>query len=814
MVVASAEAGSIEPAPIFGRAETVETLLRRIQDARDGRGGFVVLIGESGIGKSVLLRHAERLARGLGYAVVHGRALPSELPQPFALLGDVVRSAGESVPAALDDDEMAGRSILPMFLAPFETGESTAVASATTSTEGSREAAEANRLLSRLENPVERVQANRAALFAQLTDFLLQLAADRPLLVSLDDLAFADDSSLEFLQQFSAVVPGTRVVVVGSSLPLSNAPARVQTALERLVDAPETTRLALRPMAEPDVAAYVRWLLNGRDPGRDSVMRWFTQTEGNPLFIEHLVRASMGFGTATAPTDRASADFDEVLKGRIRALDESERRVLVYGAVLGKEFDFATLIRASGQEEERLSESLDRLVHGGILREKGGEVYEFVSEPARADVYAELTETRRRILHRKAAAALEDRPSSSAQTFELARQSYLGRDDSRAVEYNRRAADLSAAAFAFDSAIVHLERALESARRLIPRDPGVELRLLIELGGVLDEFGDLRRSEEVLLDAVARARSEPGREAELALALLGLARTRSDLSRYGSSRELATEAFQVMERLHNDRGLLVAHRVLGVDCWRLGDLDQAEAHHREAIRLAERVGSPTEHGHALIDLANTLVVRGQNRLTEAEDLYDRAASVFAQTHDHSARARVLMNRALLAHNAGRSDDAVRGMAEAISAAERSRSRIWIGYCHLNMAQFQAERKNVAEARRSLDRAVAQLAPLGDQLADQQATMARGMIAEVEGKFDDAAMAYADALALARELGLGPEISEMQLRLGGLAVAQGDAEAARRWFVGAKEAGILQLRNDLSGQLELLEKRLEGLESHG
>jgi hypothetical protein len=93
-------------------------------------------------------------------------------------------------------------------------------------------------------------------------------------------------------------------------------------------------------------------------------------------------------------------------------------------------------------------------------------------------------------------------------------------------------------------------------------------------------------------------------------------------------------------------------------------------------------------------------------------------------------------------------------------------------------------------------------------------MARGMIAEVEGKFDDAAMAYADALALARELGLGPEISEMQLRLGGLAVAQGDAEAARRWFVGAKEAGILQLRNDLSGQLELLEKRLEGLESHG
>jgi tetratricopeptide (TPR) repeat protein len=437
-------------------------------------------------------------------------------------------------------------------------------------------------------------------------------------------------------------------------------------------------------------------------------------------------------------------------------------------------------------------------------------VYEFVSERARADVYADLTETRRRILHRKAAMALEDRTSTPSAIFELARQSYLGRDDSRAVEYNRRAADLASAAFAFDSSIVHLERALESTRRLVPRDTGLELRLLIELGGVLDEFGDLHRSEELLLDAVARARADPGREAELALALLGLARTLSDLSRYGASRELATQAFDVMERLHNDRGLLVAHRVLGVDCWRLGDLDEAEGHQREAIRIAQKSGSATERGHALIDLANTLVVRGSGRLEEATELYDEAAEVFAKTHDHSARARVLMNRALLFHNGGRMEEAVRDMVEAIEAAERSRSRIWIGYCHLNMAQFQAELNHPDAARTALDRAIVQLAPLGDQLADQQATMARGMIAEVEEKFDDASVAYTEALELARELGLGPEIAEMQLRLGGLAVSRKDPVAAREWFAGARAAGILELRGDLAGRLKEFESRLAAL----
>ncbi|MCI4361814.1 MAG: tetratricopeptide repeat protein, partial [Thermoplasmata archaeon] len=705
-------------APIFGRTDTVESLHRRLQAARDGQGGLVVLVGEGGVGKSAMLRNLERTAESLGYAVVRGRALPTDLPQPFALLGDVVRSAGDVRPVE-PDAELGTDSVLPMFLAPFGASPLEDGPATSAGREDRREAEEANRLLSRLENPVERVQANRAALHAQLTDFLLQLGEDQPLLVALDDLAFADDSSLEFLQQFGPVTLESRVLVVGTTLPLSTAPARSQAALEHLVDAPETTRISLRAMAEPDVAQFVRWILNGRDPGRDAVMRWFTQTEGNPLFVEHLVRASMGFGSPNAPSGGAGADFDAVLKARIDALAEGERRVLVHAAVLGKEFDFTTLVQASAQEEERLSESLDRLVQGGLLREKGGEVYEFVSERARADVYAELTETRRRILHRKAAIALEERTGTPSAIFELARQSYLGHDDSRAVEYNRRAADLASAAFAFDSAIVHLERALESARRLVPRDSPLEVRMLIELGGVLCEFGDLRRSEELLLDAVTRARSDPAREAELALALLGLARTRSDLSRYGSSRELATEAFQLMERLKNDRGLLVAHRVLGVDCWRLGDLDEAEGHQREAIRLAEKSGSATERGHALIDLANTLVVRGAGRLTEATELYDQAVDVFAQTHNHSARARVLMNRALLSHNGGRMKEAVRDMGEAIEAAERSRSRIWIGYCHLNMAQFQAELKNVPAARTSLDRAVAQLAPLGDQLADQQ-----------------------------------------------------------------------------------------------
>ncbi|MCI4321324.1 MAG: hypothetical protein L3K05_03335, partial [Thermoplasmata archaeon] len=637
-----------------------------------------------------------------------------------------------------------------------------------------------------------------------------QLASHSPVLLAIDDLHFADDSSLEFLKQFVPLIGTARILVVATSSPPGEAPQRGAATLEAIAGLPSVTVRTLRAMNEAELGQFVRWVLHGRDPGRDAVMRWFTQTEGNPRFTEHLVRGSTGFGVVPSESNElVPQDFAEVLKERIRHLSEMEGRVLAYAAVLGHEFDFASLARASDQDEERLSESLDRLVHGGILREKGGEVYEFVSERARSDVYASLTETRRRILHRKAAHAIEGRRGGdSSAIYELARQFYLARDDAKAVEYNRGAADLAAQAFAFDTAVIFLERALECERRLHPRDLGAELRILIELGRFLDELGDFRRSEEVLLDAVARARFEPSRATELALALLGLAQTRSDLSQYASAITLATEAFDILSSLENQRGLLAAHRVLGVASWRMGDLPRAEHHQREELVLAEREGTPTERGHAMVDLANTFILKGPGEVSEALALYEKAAAIFAVGLDHSAHARVLMNRALLHHNAGRMDAAIADMSEALAAAERSGSRIWIGYCSLNAAQFRAELDDPTGARKALERASALLDPLGDQLAHQQAVMIDGMISETERNYDRAEEKFAEALRLARELSLGSEIAEMCFRIAHLSFARGDRVGARRFLGMAREAGLTNLRGDLSASVAELDLEIE------
>ena len=294
------------------------------------------------------------------------------------------------------------------------------------------ETEEAQWLITRLGSPVESLDASRSTLFARLGDFFLHLAANRPLLLAIDDLHFADSSSREFLRYLAPHLPEGPIVIAATSTSESNLPGGGGSSVDLFARSPNVTSIRLRPLTPPELGEYARWMLHGRDPGLDAVMRWYTQTEGNPLFVEHLIRATMGFGTAPgAPAAESGRDLVELLRTRLRSLPDDQRRLLAYASALGKEFDFHELAAASEESEERLSENLDRLVQFGLVREKGEEVYVLVSEVIRADVYAELTGPVRGIAPKNHERL---RIPRQLQPLESARRSYLGREDAKALE--------------------------------------------------------------------------------------------------------------------------------------------------------------------------------------------------------------------------------------------------------------------------------------------------------------------------------------------------------------------------------------------
>src|SRR5208282_3924475 len=187
-------------APVFGREEAVGEILRVLDGAREGLGQGLLLVGPSGIGKSLLLRVATDRARERGYRILLGRALPEDLPAPLTLIREMLATE-RSEPA-----EFTGRSVepepavdLPMYLVPFLAPESVLPYSSPDEPGlEPRSKTDVDQILFPAGlGAGEAVGLGRQELIGRAAEYFRTSSRDRPLFLAVDDLQFADGSSLD-----------------------------------------------------------------------------------------------------------------------------------------------------------------------------------------------------------------------------------------------------------------------------------------------------------------------------------------------------------------------------------------------------------------------------------------------------------------------------------------------------------------------------------------------------------------------------------------------------------------------------------------
>lgn len=482
--------------PFVGRGESLASLAEFWREAVGGRRRLVYVSGEDGVGKTRLAAEFARGAHEDGATVLYGR-FDEDTVAPYKPLLEMVR--GWSAGRPLDDVRVRlsarSRSALGVLLPELRAGDE-------------------DRSDGSTGGPGDRLQ-----LFDAVAELLDVVARHSPLLLIFDDLQWADRPTQMLIRHLVVGGEPRRSLVVGIG---SDIGAERQNALAELLDdlrrASMLDRLALRGLDRPETAELCRALGVFGQP-EDLLTELQAQTEGNPYFVEEVVRHL----DETAGR-RVPEGIRDLAARRLAGLTEPTQSMLAVAAVLGREWEFPLLERVSRIDADELVGALEEAASAGLLRELDDGRWAFRHPMVRAALQDRHSALRRARLHLAAAETMielhaadrEPRLGAIAGHFERAVAAGAAE---RAVEFALAAADRADRLLAWEEAAQHYATAL---RVLAEDDRRRRCALLIARGTSLQRAG-VEPAREVFSEAVLLARDlgDPALAAEAALGFAG-----------------------------------------------------------------------------------------------------------------------------------------------------------------------------------------------------------------------------------------------------------------------------------------------------
>jgi class 3 adenylate cyclase/DNA-binding CsgD family transcriptional regulator len=703
-----------------GRAREVGQLRRRLAGAEQGTGGVVLIAGDAGIGKTRAMEEVAAIARPQGFDVLWGRCYEGEGAPAFWPWVQVLRDyIAERDPAALRDRLGAAVADIAQLLPELRaTMPDAAVV------------------------PIREPEQARFALFDSVAAFLGRAAGERPLLIVLDDLHWADHSSLLLLSFVARSAGGARLLILGAYRHVEverDQPLAVAIAALRREAGHD--RVLLGGLGEEDVVQMVETLARREidAQGRALASALHRETEGNPFFVQETLRHLVETGRIVEADGRWShmpgglddagvpEGVHEVIARRLSRLSTDCLELLTVAAVLGREFDLATLARAADLPDEagstlpvlgRLEEAEQARLVAGAPGAPGR--YRFAHALVRETLYAGLGTAQRIRLHRRAGEAMEATWSADTAMAELAHhflQAALDGDAAPALRYAMRAAAQATERLAYEEGVRLYREARAAVRLLHPPDPAAACDVLLGLGDVLLAAGEPRRAvDEAAPEALSHAerlddRARASRACQLAL---------EGLFRYGvvtaastpEWREWAERAARYAEpgsadevRAHvalslhyfsfsSDRAWELSRQALA-DATRIDDPElsavaafsvvnwpwRTREQWDERLRLAAVYGDGAHDGLRL-PLRGRLLFRGgvaalaSGDRERAEARWREGNVLAARTHDPLLRLYEAFSEATLLILDGRLEDALTGASRVVTLAEELGSPVF------------------------------------------------------------------------------------------------------------------------------------------
>jgi class 3 adenylate cyclase/tetratricopeptide (TPR) repeat protein len=568
---------------VVGRAAETARLGEALAAAVGGAGQSIVLGGEAGVGKTKFVREAQTRAAAAGARTLLGLTRQSDGALPYAPFISAIRSGFHG----LERDQL-GRVLQ----------------------RSAPDLAELFPELGRIDRPGPPTGLERHRLTVAFQHLFRAFAREAPVLLVLEDLHWADESSLELLQHLARELRDARVLILATYRsdemhrrhPFLKALSELQR--ERLVIDIALTRLTPEETRELIRAAFAPTDPNitVSDEFRDAI---YARSEGNPFFTEELLKAlvesggvfwqgAAGWGRKPIAELKIPGTIREAVRARVELLSPAARETLSAAAVIGQRFAFDVLRDVTGADERGLEAQISEFVEQQLVADAtdSDDEYSFRHALTREVVYDDLLTRERRRLHGGVAEALMRHPAPPAL---LAHHLLAAGEGARAVPVLLEAAAQASRADAPREAVAHYERAFEVG---VPEDQQAALlEKLAEAYHLFDEVRSLKAATESA-EAYRQLGDRRGTSRALQLASRDLW-LRAD---HGRARAVAAEAVEVLD---GEECVELARALAHV-----AGLKMLEGRNDDAIEVADRAVALGERFDDRWALSNALTSKG------------------------------------------------------------------------------------------------------------------------------------------------------------------------------------------------------------
>ena len=552
---------------LIDRSAELGALSGALAAATEGRGGMVFVTGDAGVGKSRLVRETVGLASGRGLRVLGGRAAESAVPVPYRPVTEALMGAARAgiVPEApgIADYRAALGTLVPEWSRPGD---------------GNAEV-----------SPV---------IFGEALLRMLALPGDRGGLLTLEDLHWADPETLAIVEYLADNVATAHVlclVTLRDTEPSACLDLMRSVCARRAATRIEVPRLPRRAVAEMAAAC----LHTPELP--PAVSQLLADCDGLPFAVEEILAAAVSSGELVRSETGWEVD-DEVVTGvpasivgsvrnRLAALGPSARNVVVYAAVLGRQFDWTLLPGVAGISAAEALDALDEAHKVQLIEPVNGGTFRFRHSLTRDAIVSDLLPPERAGRSRQAAAAIEEaHPDLPGSWCELVAELHAAAGQPvEAAGLLLAAGTRAIAQGALTSAITCLQDAQKLVAGTAAADGALDIEIaeaLVEalaLSGDVEELGLLADDLIGRLDATG---AEPRRQA---LIRIRVASTRPEDNQVAAAQELA-QASAAAARLHDVELASRVDAVAARYALATGELDQARELAARSLAAAQDAG--------------------------------------------------------------------------------------------------------------------------------------------------------------------------------------------------------------------------------